>query len=272
MKKIITIALICVAATNAFSQDNWKIGVEFMPNLFWIYNKYDWDAETPTQGKDPLFFSPNGFHAGLSVKRELNEHFEVGVGLLYAYGKQKYFEKDNPTGSIKLGGVILEDDYYTELKHLKLPLYITGFLLEEGSTPYLQIGIAPTYLVGVTDFAGQTDVEISTGKDLYYNKYKMTEEGFTGIVRDYPQSEVITTIYKKQTTYSTFGLDALLGLGYKIKVNENIDIRVQATGSISLINPETHRGGFMRTVVDIYNRPPSYLINSGLSISTNYIF
>jgi hypothetical protein len=105
---------------------------------------------------------------------------------------------------------------------------------------------------------------------LEYSYTEQTLTNFTTWYKGNGQSEIIAQRENKQFNYHELGLDALFALGYKIKVSDDIDIRVQTTGMISIIDPETklsYRWGFPQQ-----NRGNSFFINAGLSISTNYIF
>jgi hypothetical protein len=153
---------------SASAQEGWSVGVEVTPNLFWLYNKSDWNEQTYGRGKEPDLFPPNGIQAGLGAKYTFNEHIEAGVSLLYAYGKQKY-EYIAPTNTN------ITWNNFVEMKHLKLPLSITYlFVNSENNSFFLETGIMPTYLVEGVEHTSSTEISGSSETHFIYEQRNTT--------------------------------------------------------------------------------------------------
>ncbi len=110
MKKHILILFLSFLGFNTFSQAGLEIGLDIMPQTYWIMNKADFDL-----GDDLNHIPSYGLAVGAHVALNFTDKLGLQTGVLYSQQGQKYEQEFNVNNI---------NEYEKKLTYLKIPLLL----------------------------------------------------------------------------------------------------------------------------------------------------
>lgn len=145
---LLTISLLFSVALSAQKPGNWSVGMVFQPCLYWKHNKSDWNNRPASYPEQPRKF--NGWAAGISVNRYINQIFSIGGELSYSQQHQDF----KATNTVSNDKIIYNVNVVNELDYVKMPLFICAkYEIGYESGLYLKMRCGPQLSINTHYFS-----------------------------------------------------------------------------------------------------------------------
>ncbi len=251
----ITAGCLLLISGTTHAQRGFDIGVKGAFQATGLLNQTDEDA-----GPELDFKNKFGFAAGASVGYTFTKHIGLEIGVLYSKQGWSYkgeVDRVNPVGN---GILILSDEFYG-LAHSN-NLTFTGTYTADISLTYIKIPLLFRYTgnsANRTYFSGflgpQIDILNSAVEQVNGKTTSFTAYNFK-----------TTDLYKKQT------MDAVLGLGFAVRLPANLTVSAHIRFDYGLGDAEDKSKTITAANSKVYDPKRAVTNNAtaGLMIGVNY--